>query len=817
MGRSAKKRILGTSFSPESRLFCGLVLGLYLAFAGYLFFSKSVLFPADYLSWFYPFRDSPTFEGLSPFLVNRGYQDVVFFFVPFLMFLGETVAQGNIPLWNPLVGVGLPTGALHGAGFYFPLHWMTYPFFSPMTALHIELSLQYFCAALFSFLLFRRWSKSTQGAVIGALAWTLGGWLASFFQQPAPSWPLVFLPLIFLGLDDIEEKRGRGSYIVASGVALTVLVGHLQMIIASALVVGGTLLFRKQKRKGWMLLALSAGLLLATPHIWSLSELVFLSGRGPLSPQLIANGLLAPREYIGLFFANFMGDPGDGFYLGRTLASHVVDSREHAIYVGQITLILAILAMLRLKDRTTRCLTGFILAGLILAGSPQIYLALVKICPPLQFVTPLRFLPYLLFGICYLATLGWKSWQEKPLEAWEKWSLLGVSSGFVISAASFFVPATQSSPAFIQWLVALAQKEGITKPPYFEAPFGPIILERMLRHFSLSSSAVWGPLILFIVAALVVRLVVSPRARFFCFVTILSVDLSFYFVTMNVPVSKSLFYPPVQEIEILKEGRELTQNGSSMPRRVIGLGRGVHPNILLPYGIANVEFYESILPGDIRKLFETINGPNQLAEQMAAIASPENLSPGLLDLLGVSVTYNHPSESERQDKSSKLAIGLLRETALRAFISSSWKQEFDYSALIQKDFQPRDAVLLENTPTFASHPGIFESVEPTYYGHNTIEFTLTVPEPCLLVLTDCFYPGWKAVVNKQEVPIHKAYGFARAIELPKGECEVAFRFRPKGIFWSLALVILGLGCLFLPSFYHWKRGDRHPDLEGQMS
>jgi hypothetical protein len=47
-----------------------------------------------------------------------------------------------------------------------------------------------------------------------------------------------------------------------------------------------------------------------------------------------------------------------------------------------------------------------------------------------------------------------------------------------------------------------------------------------------------------------------------------------------------------------------------------------------------------------------------------------------------------------------------------------------------------------------------------------------------LVLTDTWYPGWRATVDGRETPIHEAYGALRGVVVPAGAHTVEFRYRP---------------------------------------
>lgn len=773
------------------RRFYLLVGCLFLVVATALLWSGKILFPGDYLAWSYPYLGYPEFAALGPFVPNKDLQDITFFNYPFWVFMSEAISQGEFPLWNPLEGAGLSTSSLHAAGLYFPLHWLSYGLLPPVAAVHLELTVQYLCASLASFTLFRRWSGSDRAATLGALAYTLGGWHGAYFQQAPPAWPTALFPFILLGLDEMERKHRRGAVMVAVGVAGTILAGHLQMILASAVLIGVSLLVRKLTGKGWMFLALTSGVLLAAPHLGSLIELILVSDREQREVDAVVQGLLAPREYLRLLFPDILGGPSDHFYLGRSLASRVINTREHCMYAGQLTILLALLATYRGRsERTVKLTAGLTALGFLLAGAPWLYKMSMMVLPPLRYLTPLRFLPFVVFGVAYLASLGWSSYEKQGLDSKEKGLLAGFIGVICAGVLSFAVPATRQSPDLTRWLVDLA-KDGIPRPPYFEGEFGQLILRQMLDHLSLTSPAVWVPFLL-LAGLLVMNAVPQTGPRFAVALVVLLTDLGLFFAANNVPVPKSVFYPALPEIQALMPGHQMK---GGVPTRVLGRGRGLHPNVLLAHGIANFESYESIQPAVYRRLFRPLNRERPLPHQLASTTTDRWFTPGLLDLFGISTLYDHPDEYERAEKDKKLDISAPRNTVLRAFLCDAWKLEPDLMAIYAPDFEPRDGVLLEVEPSFPSatlEERGFSPLKPSYYGYNEVHFQVKTSKPCLLVLNDLDYPGWSATVNARPVRILRAYGFARAIELPGGECEVRFRFRPTGWGASLGLALLGL-------------------------
>ncbi|MCP4425544.1 MAG: YfhO family protein, partial [Chloroflexi bacterium] len=64
------------------------------------------------------------------------------------------------------------------------------------------------------------------------------------------------------------------------------------------------------------------------------------------------------------------------------------------------------------------------------------------------------------------------------------------------------------------------------------------------------------------------------------------------------------------------------------------------------------------------------------------------------------------------------------------------------------------------------------------YELNRIELAVNLDNPGFLVLSDTYYPGWKAAIDGEETPIYRANSLLRAIYVPAGTSTITFRFMP---------------------------------------
>jgi hypothetical protein len=148
----------------------------------------------------------------------------------------------------------------------------------------------------------------------------------------------------------------------------------------------------------------------------------------------------------------------------------------------------------------------------------------------------------------------------------------------------------------------------------------------------------------------------------------------------------------------------------------------------------------------------------------------------------------------------------------RAYLANNYQVIQDDKAALEAIHQNESpwlspVILEDDSPTFSSaefptNPG---SVRIREYGINEVELEVEADEPCLVVLTDGFYPGWKAFVDGDERPVLRANFLFRAVEVAPGSHSVVFRYMPasvlRGAIISLASLLLIFAGLLLERRY----------------
>jgi hypothetical protein len=120
--------------------------------------------------------------------------------------------------------------------------------------------------------------------------------------------------------------------------------------------------------------------------------------------------------------------------------------------------------------------------------------------------------------------------------------------------------------------------------------------------------------------------------------------------------------------------------------------------------------------------------------------------------------------------------------------------------LKKPDFDPQKQVLLESSP-HSNTPSVLKTdrvstkddvVTIIRYRPNRIELKSVSNNNTYLILSELFYPGWRAYVDAKRVPILRANFLLRAIALTPGRHEIVFVYRPVSFLVGAALSLLTL-------------------------
>jgi hypothetical protein len=114
-----------------------------------------------------------------------------------------------------------------------------------------------------------------------------------------------------------------------------------------------------------------------------------------------------------------------------------------------------------------------------------------------------------------------------------------------------------------------------------------------------------------------------------------------------------------------------------------------------------------------------------------------------------------------------------------------------------QEWEPGRTALVAERPGVSLGGAGGGRVEFAGRGANRVELRTTSTAPSLLVLSENHYPGWRAEVDGREVETLRVNYNLRGVELPAGEHEVRFTFRPKSALLGLLVSLAALVALAL--------------------
>jgi hypothetical protein len=178
---------------------------------------------------------------------------------------------------------------------------------------------------------------------------------------------------------------------------------------------------------------------------------------------------------------------------------------------------------------------------------------------------------------------------------------------------------------------------------------------------------------------------------------------------------------------------------------------------------------------------------------------PQGLDSPLLDLLNVRYTIVPTDEQPDQSVLRELKdthptvysddqVDVLenRDAFPRAWIVHSAKRVAKVKTLkllSSGEVNPRHAALLEHAPPNLSSPADASEDRALVktYKADRISLQTSTGAPGLLVLSEAYYPAWKAYVDGRPAPLYVADHVLRAVPVPAGEHTVELRYES----WSL--------------------------------
>lgn len=258
--------------------------------------------------------------------------------LPYKAYVGQALRGGELPLWNPLAGIGMPVAGNPQYGLYYPAN-VLFVLLSPLVAQTFYVLLHFALAGTFTALYLRELELRLPARLFGAVAYTLCGPLVCYLSLLPMLAVFPWFPAAMLALDRYRRSR-RSAQIAwaALALALAVLAGHPPLGVNMFVGVGLYGLALGLARRDWGYLG---GLALSALLAGGLVAILLLPVKILLAQATLSDpALLASRTADGSFRPDLLFD----------LLSPDIHCE---LYLGLLPLPLALYAVIRRQRLST--------------------------------------------------------------------------------------------------------------------------------------------------------------------------------------------------------------------------------------------------------------------------------------------------------------------------------------------------------------------------------------------------------------------------------------------------------------------------------
>jgi hypothetical protein len=710
-------------------------------------------------------------------------------------------ATGGIPEWNPFIFGGLPfIAAMHGDIFY-PTAWLRW--FLPVDlAMNLGLAFHLLLAGLAMFALLRGLGFRFAGAITGGIAYQLSGIVASLVNpgHDGKLFVSALAPLVLLALVHGVRHRRVGAFgVLALLVGLCMLSPHYQMTYYLLVAAGFWTLWLTfldpLRPKQSPLRPLGLGLLavvlgVAVSAVQALPFLEYI----PYSPRS-AEGASRGWDYATSYSFPIAELP-------TTLLPQfngVIESywgtnpiKLHTEYLGALVLGLAVLAWGQRPQRpdltALAAIGGFFLL-VAFGGHTPFYRLWYEVMPMMKSVRA----PGMAFLLVAL-----------PVAAWAGAGAERLLAGGVKPRTALITFGTMAA-------IGLLGAAGLLQP-VAEAVAHPARLEAAMANALELRAGGLRLLVFAVMGAAVAWGIATRKIQGMPALTLLALLTGADLWTID-----RLFFRYSRPAAELYAPDAITSHlrATPLPWRVLSVGEAYPHSFLMGLDIPQVlgyhgnelRFYDDLLGG--KNVWANLNAGPPLWDLLAArflILPGEQAIPGFTKVLGpVPVTPGGSAVLYQRDSVPPYA---------RVVPAAVKVPEAQVVPTVVDPRFPKELVALYPDTSSVSAPGVQGSLpQPSAVrvrvtdwgpGHMALALEGDDPRPGWLVVSENWYPDWRATVDGQAAAVHRAQGSFLSVALAPGARQVSLQFVSgsyrTGRLVSLVAVLLSLAAVVVPAF-----------------
>ncbi len=730
---------------------------------------------------------------------------------------------------------------------FYPVNFV-YLFFNPDLAFNFVFLLDIFLVGVFTFFFSKQLGMKNESAFFSALTFMFSAYFADhiFAGHLANIDAIIWIPVTFLFTEILIKKR-RPIYIFPLSIVLSLqfLAGHIQHSFYSNIALGifflvrNIQIFLKEKKlkiniKLVSLFALSIliFLLLSSIQLFPSFEFFFSSTRsGGLPFESASLFSLSPYQLVGFVVPEFFGTPLDQSYWGGR------NFFELTAYIGIISILLAIIGFLFVKNDYMLVFTIIIIFSLLYAFGKYtpFYRFFFNYIPGFNvFRIPATTLFIYVFSMSILSGFGF-SFLFSKLSRKKKKKLLNLVK-FLTIILILLIIILIILYFQKQRILDLGKKILLRKyevhsngnvlksvDRYLEKI--PLVYKHIIESLLLLTTLLFTSILLLYLR--IYRKIPNKTLKILIIILLL-IDLWFFWQKYLLIVRPEEIYekPKIEEIDVL-DIISIVKEKDDMFRVYDSSEWTIPQHITIRNGIELVNGYDL----SILDRYETF------IVEMLGYKGPidkEYLSRGM-SLLNTKYVVTHEKLNNTDDFKLVYYTNRTIKMMPRAFIATSkyeTNQTYVYlnekflprayvvpnariikngemvlEELKSEEFNPLEEVIIEeDLKTPLSNDGKFQRANLTFYSPNKIVVEVDSKYPGYLILSENWYPGWKAYDNGKEVEIFRANYILRSIYLEKGKHEIKLIYKPTSLKIGSWISFTTLLFLIIVIIYKCKRG-----------
>jgi Bacterial membrane protein YfhO len=751
---------------PSGALVALVHLALGALYFGPAFLTAGIVLPAELLHPIYPWGAYFRLHANH----NRELTDVILQFHPWFLEWSGRLLSGELPLWCPEIGLGLPASARAISAPFFPLTGLA--LLGSRAGWNLLLLLRLVLAGTTSFFWLREVGRSREASLLGSIAFAYSLPFVTWLPWPHAN-VQALLPLLLLAAHRLALRGGpRPVALFASTLALMHLGGHPESVFLGTSAAVLVFLFAARSSIHRKVTGLVAAGILGTLAA-SVQLIPFLEylGRSRVVHDAAREAVSLPRSRLLTWVVpDFFGREMNG---SLWVSGH--GFLDFGAFAGVSVLSLGLAGLVLARRRIPH---GLVVAGALsvgLAYGLPVIRGLSKL-PLLDVTMTHRSLPIAAAAVATLGAFGW-----------DRLRALARRRRARLPLATLLFPGAVAAVAVLAVVVAWAAVPG-ARP-------------------HLGETAVHGALVAALLAPLPwLCLAVHGRLRILGAAVVVTADLWAASFGWLGSVPRELVWMKTGVTDFLSTRRE--------EGRVLPLGWTMPPNTNLPYGVRSVLGYDAVDLDDQAAFLRELGG--YVGHGLYSTVFPERLSNvRVAELSSLRFYLEDPLQPRKDTPEFSTRTGFALRVVYdapdgRIYELPSARPTAWFTGLVVPDpgfrrfaalLKRKDAAVVERAflDMAAAPPGggAAGTARVTSRRANRLEVEGDATGPGVLVVSEGWYPGWTAKVNGHEALLLRANGVLRAVAVPGGRSHVVLTYRPMSYVIGAALSVLGLVVIVL--------------------